>query len=73
MALTVLGVVGNSFILGNQVQAVENKLDYKIEEVKQDMKEVKHDIKDLLRRQSDVELWQLAFMEKFSQGCKGRK
>ena len=52
-ALTVVGVVGNACILGNQIK-----------QVKDDIKDIKHDITHLTARETAMGLQETSFVER---------
>ena len=55
-ALTAFGLVENAIILGNQIKDVKDDLGVQIKELKADVKEVRHDIKGLIARQTALKL-----------------
>lgn len=57
-ALTAFGLIGNTYILGGQIKDVKNNLH-----------EVKADIKDLIRRQTELGLHNMAQVEKLLMDC----
>lgn len=61
-ALTAFGLVGNAYILGNQIKDVRDDLGGQI-------KEVKHDIKRLTDRQTEMELHDMSVAEKLLKDC----
>lgn len=79
-ALTAFGLVGNAYILGNQIKDLRDDLGGQIKgvndglggqilEVKDDVKEVKHDIKRLIARQTQMELRNRSVEEKLLRDC----
>ncbi len=55
-ALTAFGLVGNAYILGGQIKDVKDDLGGQIKELRGDMKEIKGDIRGLIRRQTELEI-----------------
>lgn len=75
-ALTALGVIGNAYILGNQIKALRDDLSIGIKEieldlkkVKSDLKEVKHDVKGLTAHQTELRLHHMFVAEKLLKDC----
>ena len=54
-ALTACGLIGNAYILGGQIKDVKDDLGGQIHDMKGDMKDMKDDIRDLIRRQTERE------------------
>ena len=71
-ALTALGIVGNTYFLGNQIKDVKDDLGNQIKELEDDVKEVKHDIKRLTARQTEMERHDMSVAEKLLKDC-GKK
>lgn len=76
LILTGIGILGNAYILGEQVKDVENKLeaDHKVlgtdlKDVKQDVKDLQKDMKGLLVHQADQEARTTALMLRYMKGC----
>lgn len=68
-ALTAFGLIGNAYILGNQIKDVRDDLGGQIKEMRGDLKEVKHDIKSLTARQTAMELHDMSIAEKLLKDC----
>ena len=68
-ALTAFGLVGNAYILGGQIKDVKDDLGGQIHEMKGNMKEIKDDIKGLIRRQTELEVQDMARVEKLVMDC----
>ncbi|MCJ1379752.1 hypothetical protein MMC17_002855 [Xylographa soralifera] len=71
--LTVFGMVGNAYILGNQIKDVRDDLGGQIKDVKDDLggqiKEVNHEIKALTARQTELAILEMSIAEKLFKGC----
>ena len=74
-ALTTFGVIGNSYILGGQIEGLKDGLGAQIHEMKGDLssirgdlRDMRDDIKDLSRRQTDFRHC-MAQLEKLAIEC----
>ena len=63
------GLIGNAYILGGQIKDVKDDLGGQIREMKGDMKDMKGDIRGLLRRQQELETQDMARVEKLVMDC----
>ena len=72
-ALTAFGLIGNAYILGGQIKDVKEDLGGQIKDVKDDLggqiHEMKDDIKGLIRRQTELEVHDMARVEKLVMDC----
>lgn len=83
LVLTGMGILGNAYVLGEQIKDVENKLeaDHKVlgtdlkdvqkdvRDVQEDVKDLQKNMKDLLVRQADQEAWTTTLMMRYMKGC----
>ena len=67
--LTVVGLVGNTLMLGRQIKDVKDDLHSQIQEVEEDIKEARNDIKRLVARQLDLELHDMSVAEQVFKDC----
>lgn len=58
------GLIGNAYILGGQIKDVKDDLGGQIHELKGDIKDMKNDIRGLIRRQLELEVHNMARVEK---------
>ena len=71
--------MGNAYVLGGQTREVKNDLGEKINELEKDgketnmeIKDIKKDIRSLIRRQNELEVQTMAHVEKLVVDC-GKK
>lgn len=74
--LTALGIIGNAYILGNQIKALRDDLtvgikemELDLKEVKGDLKELKHDVKGLTAHQTELKLHHMFIAERILKDC----
>ena len=71
--LTAFGLVGNVYILGGQIKDVKDDLRGQIKDVKDDLggqiREIKDDITGLIRRQTELEVQDMARVQKLVMDC----
>lgn len=72
-ALTAFGLIGNAYILGGQIKDVKDDLGDQIHEMKEDMKEMNDDVRGLIRRQTELEIHDMARVEKLVMDCGKKK
>jgi len=72
-ALTAFGLVGNAYILGNQIKDVKDDLGGQIQEMRGDMKDVKRGVEGLTARQTEMELHDMSVAEKLLKDCSKKK
>lgn len=68
-ALTAFGVGGNAYILGNQIRGIKDDLRSLIKEMKADLGDMKHDIRRLTARQTEMELHDISIAVKLLKNC----
>lgn len=68
-----LGLIGNAYILGRQIKDVKDDLRGQIHHLREDMKYMKDDIRDLTRRQIKLEFRVRARVEKLLMDCARNK
>lgn len=74
--MTIIGIVRNAYILGNQIENVENKVQHvkdklegQIKEVQSDVKDMKHGVASLIAHQNAMELQAMFIAEKLVMNC----
>lgn len=72
-ALTAFGLVGNAYILGGLIKDLKDDLGGQFKEMKGDIKEIKHDIRGLIRRQTEREIHNMARVQRLVMDCGNNK
>lgn len=68
-ALTLVGIVGNAYVLGNQVQEVKDD----VKGIQKEIKSMKVDIRGLLLSQKELEAQDMAMVQKLVMDCSNKK
>lgn len=76
-ALTTFGIISNAYILGGQIKQVEHDLGALIDKVERHLgariDKIDHKITDLIRRQTEFEIQDMARVQKLVMDCADKK